>query len=165
MRNNIDATILGGNALTIRVLIEIFSSVNQTKKTEIQKIYDFLWLWSKKVHFLWLFIAIKFELSFVITFMAFYDCVRTLHQPFNYWRAHHVYYVASQPRTSDRLVCHWRALCLLAYDNWRCSIQPEIFHSLKCQARAGIRSRIDSGRVQYANSWTTHAVVLWKNFL
>ena len=39
--------------------------------------------------------------------------------------------VASQPRTSDRLACHWRALCLLAYDNWRCSIQPEIFHSLK----------------------------------
>ena len=41
------------------------------------------------------------------------------------------YNVASQPRTSDRLACHWRALCLLAYDNWRCSIQPEIFHSLK----------------------------------
>ena len=37
------------------------------------------------------------------------------------------YNVASQPRTSDRLACHWRALCLLAYDNWRCSIQPEIF--------------------------------------
>ena len=53
MRNNIDATFFGGNALTIRVLIEIFSSVNQTKKTEIQKISDFLWLWSKKVHFLW----------------------------------------------------------------------------------------------------------------
>ena len=35
--------------------------------------YDFLWLWSKKVHFLWLFMAIKFELSLVITFMAFYD--------------------------------------------------------------------------------------------
>ena len=52
------------------------------------------------------------------------------HQPCDYWRAHHVYYVASQPRTSDRLACHWRALCLLAYDNWRCSIQPEIFHSL-----------------------------------
>ena len=30
---------------------------------------------------------------------------------------HHVYNVASQPRTSDRLACHWRALCLLAYDN------------------------------------------------
>ena len=30
--------------------------------------------------------------------------------------------IASQPRTSDRLACHWRALCLLAYDNWRCSI-------------------------------------------
>ena len=41
------------------------------------------------------------------------------------------YNVASQPRTSDRLACHWRALCLLAYDNWGCSIQPEIFHSLK----------------------------------
>ena len=53
------------------------------------------------------------------------------HQPFDYWRAHHVYNVASQPRTSDRLACHWRALCLLAYDNWRYSIQPEIFHSLK----------------------------------
>ena len=37
------------------------------------------------------------------------------------------YYVASQPRTSDRLISHWRALCLLAHDNWRCSIQPEIF--------------------------------------
>ena len=32
----------------------------------------------KKVHFLWLFVAIKFELSLVITFMAFHDCVRTL---------------------------------------------------------------------------------------
>ena len=40
---------------------------------------------------------------------------------------HYIYYVASQPRTSDRLISHWRALCLLAYDNWRCSIQPEIF--------------------------------------
>ena len=29
------------------------------------------------------------------------------------------YYVASQPRTSDRLISHWRALCLLAHDNWR----------------------------------------------
>ena len=43
------------------------------------------------------------------------------------WRAHHVYYVASKPQTSDRLVSHWRALYLLAHDNWRCSIQPEIF--------------------------------------
>ena len=25
------------------------------------------------------------------------------------------YYVASQPRTSDRLISHWRALCLLAH--------------------------------------------------
>ena len=41
------------------------------------------------------------------------------------------YNVDSQPGTSDRLACHWRALCLLAYDNWRCSIQPAIFHSLK----------------------------------
>ena len=32
----------------------------------------------KKGPFLWLFMAIKFELSLVITFMAFYDCVRTL---------------------------------------------------------------------------------------
>ena len=39
------------------------------------------------------------------------------HQPFDYWRAHHVYYVASQPRTSDRLISHWIASCLLAYDN------------------------------------------------
>ena len=62
------------------------------------------------------------------------------------------YNVASRPRTSlTNLACHWRALCLLAYDNWRCSIQPEIFHSLKCRAGAGTRSRIDSGRVQYAN--------------
>ena len=28
----------------------------------------------------------------------------------------HIYYVASQPRTSDRLISHWRALCLLAHD-------------------------------------------------
>ena len=27
-------------------------------------------------------------------------------QPFDYWRAHHVYYVASQPRTNDRLISH-----------------------------------------------------------
>ena len=32
----------------------------------------------KKGPFLWLFMAIKFYLSLVITFMAFYDCVRTL---------------------------------------------------------------------------------------
>ena len=31
-----------------------------------------------------------------------------------------VYYVVSQPRTSDRLISQWRALCLLAYYNWRC---------------------------------------------
>ena len=75
IRKNIDATIFLGNALTIRVLIEIFSTVNQTKKTEIQKMYDF----GKKGPFLCLFMAIKIELSLVITFMAFYDCVRTLH--------------------------------------------------------------------------------------
>ena len=65
------------------------------------------------------------------------------HQPFDYWRAHRVYNVASQPRTSDRLACHWRALCLLAYDNWRCSIQPENFHSLKVpsQSRDSISNR------------------------
>ena len=40
--------------------------------------FDFLWLWSKKVHFLCVFMAIKFQLSLVIIFMAFYDCVRTL---------------------------------------------------------------------------------------
>ena len=74
MRNNIDATIFLGNALTIRVLIEIFSSVNQTKKTEIQTIYDCYGFGQKRS----IFIAIKFELSLVITFMAFYDCVRTL---------------------------------------------------------------------------------------
>ena len=56
------------------------------------------------------------------------------------------YYVASQPRTSDRLISHWRALCLLAHDNWRCSIQPEIFTHQNF-AWAGIRSRFDSGRV------------------
>ena len=33
----------------------------------------------KKGPFLWLFLAIKFQLSLVITFMAFYDCVRTLY--------------------------------------------------------------------------------------
>ena len=47
---------------------------------------------------------------------------RTIDQPFDYWRTHHVYYVASQPRTSDRLISHWNALCLLAHDNRRCSI-------------------------------------------
>ena len=75
------------------------------------------------------------------------------HQPFDYWRAHHVYYVASQPRTSDYLISHWRAhfLHVLAYDNWRCSIQLEIFHSSKCRARAGIRTRVDWERVSYAN--------------
>ena len=49
------------------------------------------------------------------------------HQPFDYWRTLHVCYVTSQPRTSDCLLSHWRALCLLAHDNWRCSIQLEIF--------------------------------------
>ena len=48
------------------------------------------------------------------------------HQLFDYCRAHHVYDVASQPRTSDRF-SQWKALCLFAHDNWRCSIQPEIF--------------------------------------
>ena len=71
------------------------------------------------------------------------------YQPFDHWRAHHIYYVVSQPRTSDRLISHWRALCLLAHDNWRCSIQPEIFTHQNF-ARAGIRSRFDSGRVQCA---------------
>ena len=33
---------------------------------------------------------------------------------------------SSQPQTSECLISHWRALCLLAHDNWRCSIQPEI---------------------------------------
>ena len=55
----------------------------------------------------------------------------------DYWRAHHIYCVASQPRTRDRLIIHWRALCLLAHDNWRCSIQPEIFTHQNF-ARAGI---------------------------
>ena len=64
------------------------------------------------------------------------------HQPFDCWRAHHVYYVASQPRTSDRLISHWRALCLLAHDNWRCSIQPEIFtHQNFCLSRDSISVR------------------------
>ena len=35
--------------------------------------------------------------------------------------------MAIQPRTSDCLISHWRAFCLLAHDNWRCSIKPEIF--------------------------------------
>ena len=86
MRNNIDATIFGGNALTICVLTEIFSSVNQTNKTEIQKMYDFLWIWSKKVHFLWLFMAIKFELSLVVTFMAAYEpCGRFVKSDSHCW--------------------------------------------------------------------------------
>ena len=38
----------------------------------------------KKGPFSWLFIAIKFKLSLVITFMAFYDCVRTLYKILNY---------------------------------------------------------------------------------
>ena len=59
------------------------------------------------------------------------------HQPFDYWWAHHVYYVASQSRTSDRLACHWRTLCLLAYDNWRKSAWN--FHSSKfCLSRDSI---------------------------
>ena len=66
------------------------------------------------------------------------------HQPFDYWKAHHVYNVASQPRTSDRLACHWRALSLLAYDNWRYSIQPEIFHSLKVPSQS--RDSISDGQ-------------------
>ena len=75
-----------------------------------------------------------------------FDCYlwASNHQPFDYWRAHHVYYVASQPRTSDRLISHWRALCLLAHDNWRWSTQPEIFTHQNF-AWAGIRSRFDSG--------------------
>ena len=68
------------------------------------------------------------------------------HQPFYYWRAHQIYCKASQPRTSDRLISHWRALCLLAHDIWRCSIQPEIFTHQNF-ARAGIRSWSDNGRV------------------
>ena len=56
------------------------------------------------------------------------------------------YYVAIQPRISDRLISHWRALCLLAYDNWRCSKQPETFTHQNF-ARAGIRTPADSGRV------------------
>ena len=67
-------------------------------------------------------------------------------QPFDHWGTHHVYYVASQLRTSDRLISHLRALCLLAHDNWRCSMQPEIFTHQNF-AQAGIRSRVDSGRV------------------
>ena len=42
MRNNIDATFFWGNAFTIRVLIEIFSSVNQTKKQKSRKFMTFL---------------------------------------------------------------------------------------------------------------------------
>ena len=72
------AKCFGGNKNCDKISA-VFSTVNRTIKTEVQKIYDLLWLWSKMVHFLWLFMAIKFELSLVITFMAFYDCVRTLH--------------------------------------------------------------------------------------
>ena len=63
---------------------------------------------------------------------------RTINVSITAWSAHHVYNIASQPRTSDRLACHWRALSLLAYDNWRrtSSIQPEIFHSLKVPSRS-----------------------------
>ena len=35
--------------------------------------------------------------------------------------------VIGRPRTRDRSISHWRALCLLAVNNWRCSIQPGIF--------------------------------------
>ena len=73
MRNNIDATFFWGNAFTIRVLIEIFSSVNQTKKQKSRKFMNFLAFVKKGLFFM----AIKFEISLVITFMAFYDCVRT----------------------------------------------------------------------------------------
>ena len=74
------------------------------------------------------------------------------HQSFDCWREHHVYYVASQPRTSDHLIYHRRALCLLAYDNWRCSIQPEIFHSSKCRARAGISSGVVANKQELERS-------------
>ena len=50
----------------------------------------------------------------------------------------------SQPQTSDRWISHWRALCLLAHDNWRCSIQSEIFTHQNF-SQADIRSRVDSG--------------------
>ena len=42
-------------------------------------------------------------------------------------RSVQLYFLLSKPRTSDRLISHWKALCLLAYDNWRCRKQPEIF--------------------------------------
>ena len=60
-------------------------------------------------------------------------------------------YVASQPRTSDHLACHWRALCLLAYDNWGCSVQPEVFHSLKVPSpsRDSISDRQRDSPVHY----------------
>ena len=46
------------------------------------------------------------------------------HQPFDCWRAHHVYYVASQPSipVHGHLIRHWGVFCLLACDNRRCSI-------------------------------------------
>ena len=47
------------------------------------------------------------------------------------------YNVASQPQTSDRLISHWRALCLLAFDNWRYSIQSEIFTHQSAEPESG----------------------------
>ena len=47
-------------------------------------------------------------------------------------------------------MCHWRALCPLAYDNWRCSIQPEVFRSSKfCPSRDLISGRQQESLVYY----------------
>ena len=81
------------------------------------------------------------SITSVLAYISWMTCLsttcdpRTINLSITVERITFTMYVASQPRTSDRLACHWRALCLLAYDNWRCNIQPEIFHSLKVNSR------------------------------
>ena len=60
------------------------------------------------------------------------------HQPFDYWRAHHVYYVASQPRTNDRLISH-----LESASYWHMTT-GDVVYSLRFSL---IKSPVDSGRI------------------
>ena len=94
-------------------------------------------------------------------------------------RAHHVYYVYSkprtnvkflevpwspikrQPRTNDRLISHWRALCLLAYDNWRCSIEPQIF----TLPEPGFELRSTAGESSVLNARLQHVCCCFVQFI
>ena len=92
------------------------------------------------------------------------DCYPLIsnYQPFDYWKAHHIYYVVSQPRCCDPLFSHWRVFCLLAYNNWRCSIQPEDFHSSKCRTRAEIGTQVDDGESSMLTD-RLHILLVYKN--